>query len=155
MKSLVIYYSLEGNCELIANLIKAEFGSDILRLKPIVDLKTHGLLRYAWGGKQALMKEKPELEKININLAEYELFIIGTPVWGFTFTPAINTFLSENKIENKKVFLFCTHAGVKGNTLNNLKKSLPKNEFLGQEEFYNPLQQNRAELIKKIKNLPL
>ena len=33
MKSLVIYYSLEGDTKLIANIIKNELNSDVLELR--------------------------------------------------------------------------------------------------------------------------
>jgi len=153
MKSLVVYYSFEGNCDLIATLIQEEIGADLLRLKPIKDLKSKGFTKYMWGGKQALMKQKPELEKTDLVLEEYELIIIGTPVWAWNFSPAINTFLTENEIKNKKILLFCCHGGGPGKTLQKMRDRLEGNDLLGEADFFEPLGKDKTEVIEKVRTL--
>lgn len=151
MKSLIIYYSLGGNTKFIANQIKLETGSDILELKPVKDLLPKGLSKYIWGGKQVVMNEKPELMPYNINLDEYEHIFIGSPVWVASFAPAIKTFLSENKIVNKKIIMFCCSGGGIGNFFNKFKKEFVGNDIISQVEFIEPLKANKEEVINKVK----
>ena len=151
MKKLVVFYSLEGNTKFIAQNLAKEIGADILELKPEKEIPKIEPLKHFWGGKQVVMKETPKLKKYDINLADYDTLIIGTPVWSFNFSPPIRTFLKENKIKNKKIILFCTSEGSKGKTFENLKKELKGNEIIAQIEFQSVLE-NPEENIKKLED---
>ena len=63
MKTLVVYYSLEGNTEYVAEKIREAVGADLLKLVPKKAYHDKGLAKFFWGGKSAVMAEKPELEK--------------------------------------------------------------------------------------------
>jgi len=39
---------------------------------------------------------------------DYDLVIIGTPIWAWKPTPAIRTYISQNNLAGKKVALFYT-----------------------------------------------
>ena len=151
MKKLIVFYSLEGNTKFIAQNLAKEIGADILELKPEKEIPKIEPLKHFWGGKEVVMKETPKLKKYDINLADYDTLIIGTPVWSFNFSPPIRTFLKENKIKNKKIILFCTSEGSKGKTFENLKKELEGNEIIAQIEFQSVLE-NPEENIKKLED---
>ncbi len=139
MKKLVIYYSFEGNTEFIAKSVADECGADILELKPKKDIKTKGAIKYILGGAQATFKTKPELSPLEKNPDDYDVLFIGTPVWAWSFAPALNSFLSSSNIKGKKIALFCCSGGSSGKTMEDFKKALPGNEFLGESEYLNPL----------------
>lgn len=138
MKTLIIYYSFEGNCELIANKISELTGADILRLKPKKEKKSKGFSKFIWGGTQVVMKSKPELEEYNVNLNDYDLIYIGTPVWAGTFAPALSTFFSDNVIENKNIALYCCYSGSEGNTFTKMRSELSNNNIISQMGFKDP-----------------
>lgn len=48
MKSLIVYYSYEGNTEKIVEAIKEETGADVLCLHPKKEKKTKSLFRFVW-----------------------------------------------------------------------------------------------------------
>lgn len=131
MKSLVIYYSLDGSTKAIAETMATEIGADLLALKPKKGLSGGGFMKHFWGGRQVVLKEKPEIESLEKNISDYELVIIGTPVWAFTFTPPIRTLFAQNRIKNKKVAVYCCCDGMAGKTLENMKKELTDNEIIG------------------------
>ncbi|MFX0059578.1 MAG: flavodoxin family protein, partial [Candidatus Heimdallarchaeota archaeon] len=91
---LIVYYSLTGHTKFIAETIKAAINADILALKPVKELKSDSSMKYMWGGAQATMKKKPKLEEFSIDPLAYDLIFLGTPVWAWTFTPPIRSFLS-------------------------------------------------------------
>lgn len=51
--------------------------------------------------------------------------ILGTPVWWYTFAPAVKTFLSHSNLNGKKVYTFATNGGWIGHTLKDVKSACP------------------------------
>lgn len=151
---IIIYYSLEGSTRLIAQTIAQSLDADILELKPLKEINPKGFLKYFWGGRQVVFKEKPKLEFFSKNPLAYEIIIIGTPVWAFTYTPSIRSFLAQIKLRNKKVGLFCCHEGNKGKTLENLAKELLENIIIGQMDFFN-VEKDKEQNIQKAKDWAL
>ena len=123
-KALVIYYSLEGNTEIIAKKIAATVKSDILFLKPKKEMKSKGFMKFVWGGRQVMLKKEPELLPFEKNPEDYDILIIGTPVWMATFTPPLRSFFKSIDLKSKKAVLFCTHDGGPGKTIENMSKML-------------------------------
>ncbi|MCR4789434.1 MAG: NAD(P)H-dependent oxidoreductase [Lachnospiraceae bacterium] len=113
MKDLIVYYSLEGNTEYVAEKIAAKTGADTLRLVPKKAYHDKGFAKFFWGGKSAVMAEKPELEKYDIDLSQYERIIFGTPIWASNITPPLRTFIDENKeaLKGKSFAAFACQSG--------------------------------------------
>ena len=103
------------------------------------------------GGKQAVTKEKPELVPYDVNVEDYNTLFIGTPVWAWTFAPAIRSFIDGVNLKGKKIAIFSCNAGSNGKTFENMKEELQGNEFLGQIEFKDPLKNHREENVEKAK----
>ena len=152
MKKLVIFYSFEGNTKFISENIADEIGADILELKPVKEITRNKVLKFVAGGRQATMKIEPEIEIFDINPQDYDLIFIGTPVWAWTFAPALRTFFSKTKIENKKIGLFCCHGGGPGKIFEKMEEKLEGNTILGKIGFKDPLKhdkENDAQEAKK------
>lgn len=115
MKKLIVYYSLEGNTQYIAEKLAERLGSDsdVLRLVPKKAYLDKGFAKYFWGGKSAVMGEKPELEPYSVDFSLYDEIIIGFPVWASTFAPPVRTFVFENKekLQEKKISVYACQAG--------------------------------------------
>ena len=95
-KDLVVYYSLEGNTEYVASVLKEKIDTDLLKLAPKKAYHDKGFAKFFWGGKSAVMAEKPELEEIDVDFSQYERIIFGFPVWASNFTPPLRTFIENN-----------------------------------------------------------
>jgi flavodoxin len=154
MKTLVVFYSLEGSTRRVANLIREMMNADALELMPAKDSigsERDKFGKYLLGGKQAVMRETPELKPIDVRPEDYELIFLGTPVWAWTYAPALRTFFKEHAITNKKIALFCTHEGGMKNTLLQMKEALPDNTFIGSFDFMNVKKTGDAELAAAVK----
>ena len=105
---MVVYYSLEGNTEYVAGIIKDRIGADLLKLAPKKAYHDKGFAKFFWGGKSAVMAEKPELESYDVDLTRYEHIIFGFPVWASNFTPPLRTFIENNAdgLKGKKFSAF-------------------------------------------------
>lgn len=113
MKTLIVYFSLEGNTEYAAEKIAAVTGADLLRLIPKKAYKDKGFAKFFWGGKSAVMAEKPKLEPYDADVDSYDRIVFGFPVWASNFTPPIRTFILENAaaLKKKRLAAFACQSG--------------------------------------------
>ena len=146
-KALVVYFSLEGNTRFVAETIAGLAKADILELTPITNI-SKGFTKYLWGGRMAMMKTEPELKPYDINPKDYDLLFIGSPIWAWTFSPPIRTFLAKSKLRKKKVALFITHGGGPKEAMTKFKAALEGNKILGEIDFFEPEGQNTQKEAK-------
>ena len=111
MATLIVYYSLEGNTDLVARRIASECGFDTLRLKPVKSYPDSGLRKFIWGGKSAVMAETPALEPYEFDAAAYDRIVFGFPVWAGNVTPPIRTFIRDNDLTGKRIAAFACQSG--------------------------------------------
>lgn len=151
MKTIIVYYSLEGNTDLVARLVADQIGADMIRLEPEKEIPKNGFHKFFWGGKSVLFQEKPKLLNKDLNLDTYDTLIIGTPIWADSFTPPINTFLSETRLVGKTIYLFATNAGGRTDKcFEKMKGKLEGNQIKGTAEFTNVKKMDAKELKDKV-----
>ena len=138
MKILIIYYSLNGNTKLIADNIAYALNADLLELKDNKPAKSNLLTKYIYGTKEILFNKSPQLLPFEINVFNYDILFIGTPVWAGNYAPILNTFLKSHILLNNKIAFFACCTLSKGKVFKNLKKDLSGNTFLGEKLFFNP-----------------
>ena len=51
------------------------------------------------------------------------MIVLGTPVWWYTFAPAVHTFLTQQDLSCKTVYPFATNGGWIGHTFADIEKS--------------------------------
>ncbi len=151
MKSIIIYYSFEGNTKLIAESMQEAVGGDIVQIKMKKEVSTKGIKKFLWGGKKVIFKEKPEIYPDNIDLKDYDLVFIGTPVWAGKFSPAFTTLFSNTQLEGKSIAFFCCYMASEGKTFKELKELLKDNKFVGEIGFKEPSKNSKKENIEKAK----
>ena len=111
MKTIVVYYSLEGNTAYAAEKIAAALGADMLRLKPKKAYPSSGFQKFFWGGKSAVMAEKPKLVPYSFDGALYERIVFGFPVWAGNVTPPLRTFIRDENLAGKRFAAFACESG--------------------------------------------
>ena len=111
MKSIIVFYSLEGNTKDTAEKLAGRLGADILELHPKKSYPTGKVSKFLWGGKSAVMSDTPELEPYAFNKDLYDRIIIGSPIWASRVTPPIITFIQENNLTGKSIAVFACQSG--------------------------------------------
>lgn len=103
-------------------MIKEKLNCDILELKPKIAFSSD--YQSVVDEYQNNEKEKStvEIEDINIDFDNYDEIIIGSPVWWYSITPVIRSFLKENNLERKTIVPFATNAGWLGRTFKEIKE---------------------------------
>lgn len=126
MKTLVVYYSFDGNTKATAKKIAEELEAELMQLKPIKEIPREGFKKFMVGGMQALFGVCPRLEQVSIYPDRYDRIILGTPVWAGKCAPAINTFIKSDLIREKVSDVFTySGSGENGRCISSLKKKLP------------------------------
>ncbi|WKY48130.1 flavodoxin [Eubacteriaceae bacterium ES3] len=154
MKTLIVYFSHEGNMDLVARNIAANQAAELYRLIPSKEYPTGKVSKYVWGGKSATFAEKPRLTNEAIDLKPYEVIIIGTPVWASTVAPPLNTFFSDYQFSDKKIILLATHrGGSPKKCLAKMEENLSDNEIIGSFEFTEPKDNQGPQFDEKIQQI--
>ncbi len=130
-KTLIVFYSLEGHTAHIANVLKEKLDCDMIEIKPKKEIKAKGFMKYFWGGKQVKMNEEPELEPIDIDFGKYQTIFVGTPIWAWSATPPIRTFLKGDYIKNKDLYVFYSYDGGNAKAEDRIKNMITGNNLKG------------------------
>ena len=104
MKGLVTYYTRTGNTKVVANAIAEKLGCNI---EEIVDNKKRtGLI----GSAGAYLNPKAEttVKDMKTDPKNYDMVIIGTPIWWYTCAPAVTAYLDKYEGGIKKAAFFYT-----------------------------------------------
>ncbi len=111
MRILVTYFSHTGNTAKLAHQIALRLGA---KEEPILEHdKTKGVAGILKGALGAALGTTRRLASAEHDPADFDLVVIGTPVWSFGPAPAVNAYLDAHDRGCTRVAWFCTlgHAG--------------------------------------------
>ena len=108
-KILTVYYSNEGNTKTVAQTLNSVVGGDLKEIKlsekyPDNIFKMSKLIR-----KQMKEDFLPKTE--NIDISDYDVIFVGSPIWNFSVSLPVKSFLKNNNFENKILIPFFTYSG--------------------------------------------
>jgi len=106
MQALVVYYSRTGNTKKVGEDISAELHCDAEEIVDTADRS--GPVGFVMSGRQATLKELTKIEPLQKDPSKYDLVIIGTPVWAFTMSAPVRTYILDHREKFKKVAFFIT-----------------------------------------------
>ena len=114
-KILICYFSATGKTKVVAHNIAKAIGGDLFEIVPSIKYTENDL---DWEDKTS--RSSIEMDNINSrpkilnkveNIDNYNTILIGYPIWWYTAPRIINTFIEENNLKNKKIYLFATSGG--------------------------------------------
>ena len=108
---LVLYFSMSGNTETVANIIHDEVGGDITKLETtqVYPKDYNDLVDYAQ--EEQRDNARPELATTIDNIDDYDIIFLGYPIWWTDMPMPIYTFLDEYNLSGKTIAPFITHGG--------------------------------------------
>lgn len=109
MKALVVYYSRTGRTREVASQIAGELNCDIEEIRDTQ--KRTGIIGFLKSGYQAARGKDTVLEPYERDPSDYDLVIVGTPVWAGNPSVPMGTYLRENASKIKNAAFFCTYGG--------------------------------------------
>lgn len=126
MKKLILYYSYSGNTKKVAEMLQKEIDSDLAEIKTVVPYEGDYNTVVEQGKEEINSGFMPDLQALSVDLKTYDTIVLGTPVWWYTFAPAVKTFLNTNDLAGKKLYPFATNGGWLGHTFKDIVKACPQ-----------------------------
>jgi len=118
-KILVAFYSRSGHTEKAANIIAKYFN---VEMDKIEDKKSRkGIIGFLKAGYDATFEKTTNIN-YSKNPADYDIVILGGPIWNGRITPAVRTYLLKNRDNIKKAVFFATYAGGEGKCLKQISE---------------------------------
>ena len=153
MKIAIVYYSMSGNTELIASMIADELSADMIRLIPEKSYPDKGMKKFLWGGKAAVMGDKPKLSPYAFDADKYDLILFGTPVWASNITPPIRSFIEDNRdsLTGKRFgAFFCYSGGGADKASEKLRKLLNTESFRAELILVDPKERTQSDYEDRV-----
>lgn len=110
MKSLIVYYSLTGKTEIVAQALAAELAADVRQVED-VEKPTVSWWFNIQGGSAAMRGSETAIKPIDTNFDGYGRIFVGSPVWGWSPSTPINAFIAKADFTGKEVIPFMTMGG--------------------------------------------
>ena len=139
-KTLVAYFSATGATKRLAERIASTLDADIFEIVPATKYTDDDIKWPSRSNRSCLEMKHKEfrpgvLNKIS-NIDEYDEVFLGFPVWYFTAPTIINTFIEENNLEGKPLYIFVT-SGVNSakRSFRELQRMYPNLNFISGKRF--------------------
>ena len=110
MKTLVVYYSLTGKTDVVAQALAHELGADLRRVED-VEKPTVNWWFMLSASFAALRGAESPIQPMATGLQGYDRVFVGSPVWAGSPSTPINAFIAQADFSGKAVIPFMTMGG--------------------------------------------
>ncbi len=151
MKACIVYHSETGNTERVAQALAEETGAELIRVRDCADYSA--ITRYLIGARIARRCECATIVPAEIDVSGSDVIVVGSPVWAWHPTPAVNAAIKGLKgCEGKRGMVFATSGGMPGDTLRLMSRMLRERgvRVIGEFHFARKEIPDREAIHKKI-----
>lgn len=145
---LVAYYSLSGNTGGVAMDLATRLGADVLQIRELADRR--GFLGQLGAALDSLRERPSMLGELGKSARDYDLTLIGTPVWAGRITPAVRTYLKTIRGAVGRVAFFTTSGNTDVTRLVPAMEELVGRKAIAAIGFTQPEMRNAAVCERKL-----
>ena len=139
-KVLVCYFSATGATKRLGEKIAGLLNADIFEIEPVVKYTTEDL-KWPSRTNRTIMEMRNKnfrplvLHKLE-NAEDYDTIVLGFPIWYNTAPTIVNSFIEENDLNGKDVYLFATSGATSvEKSFRDLQKMYPGINFISGKRF--------------------
>jgi Flavodoxins len=110
-KTLIVFYSLDGNTRAAAEKLAGELGCDSAEIKTVKPMPKSTFAKLIVGGGQAAFNKLVPIEPLECDPKEYDLIVIGTPVWAGKCSAPVLSFIENCPVKERIEAVFTSSAG--------------------------------------------
>lgn len=108
-KTLIAYHSRSGYTRRVAESLARRLRADTEKIEVVGDRQ--GVLGYARCALEALGEATPAIRLPQRAAADYDLIVIGTPVWFWALSSPVRSYIMEERRNFGRVAFYCTMGG--------------------------------------------
>lgn len=108
-KILVVYFSRTGTTRLLASALARMLAADLEEICEGNDRR--GLGGYLRSLVDVIRRRHVEIVPAGLNVSDYDLVVIGSPVWAASVSAPVRSYLIENRARFPDVAFFCSFGG--------------------------------------------
>ncbi len=108
-KILVVYYSNGGNTKKVAEYLNSIVDGDLKKIELVEKYPKNIFQMSNLVRKQIKDGFLPQIK--NIDILNYDVIFVGSPIWNFSISLPTKAFLKNNNFENKFIIPFFTCSG--------------------------------------------
>jgi flavodoxin len=149
-KVLVTYYSLTGNTKSIAEMIQKKTGGDVFEIETVRTYPPEYSATTEEAKRELETGDLPALKKNPPHMSSYDLILVGSPVWWYTVSTPVMSFLRQADFAGRKVSAFCTHEGGIGEFFPHFEEQAENAVVLEGLDLYKPGQAKKGEVDKAL-----
>lgn len=149
-KVLVAYFSYTGNTEQGAQLMADMLGADLVAIE--MEHPYRGNI-YDVSQRDLNQDARPALATHIVDMAQYDVVLVGYPTWWGTMPMPLFTFLNEYDFSGKTLLPFSSHGSTRfGDSISDFSKQVP-GAYVGQafEYYYSGGSELEAEIAAWLK----
>ena len=139
MKVLVLYTTVDGNTEAVAERISEKVGADVSKIVRVNKIRGYGLINKLRARFEVMFNRRPGIFPFKWDPRDYDLIFIGTPVWYDSYNPVFNTLFEVINIYDRKIALFSTGETEDQKALDKFSKKLQDSVILGRYHCVEPI----------------
>lgn len=108
-RKLIIYYSRSNATRTLAGELVKELGADVVALQEQRSREgVAGYVRSLWDASRGML---PPVDPLYVDPANYDIVLLGTPVWAGRAACPMRRFLSDAAHRLPPTAYFCTYGG--------------------------------------------
>ena len=138
-KILVCFFSASGTTKKVAERFAKAVDGDLFEIKPKIEYTSEDL---DWTNKQSRSSiemssnAKVEITETIPNLDDYNKVCLAFPIWWYKEPVIIDSFLEENDLTGKEIYIFVTSGSSSSEgALTSLKERFPNLNFVSSKRF--------------------
>ena len=119
-----------GNVQQVAGWVQQQTGGDLFSIRVTDPYPSDWDDCLARANQERGDNARPELVENVENLEKYDVVFLGYPNWWYGVPMALLSFLANNDLSGKQVYLFCSHGtGGLANSVDIITEALPDGEI--------------------------
>ena len=159
-RTLVVYYSYTGNTKAIVNELTSQIDADVLEIQPAEEGLDYAANNYALGSQliQAIKNNPndassyPAIKAVSVDLTQYNVVIVATPLWWSQMAAPMQTFLFQNgsKLAGKHIGLIVSsYSSSISGVESDAKRLIPQGDFTSSLWINNAKFSSRSSLVQQ------
>jgi menaquinone-dependent protoporphyrinogen IX oxidase len=110
MRTLIVFYTRTGTTGKVAQALSERCGAEIEQIRDVHPRR--GLLRGWWRSiREVRRRSEAEILTTGKQPQEFDLVILGTPVWAGSMSSPLRTWINRNRSSLEQVAVFVTQGG--------------------------------------------